>query len=178
MDFRQIALSGLIQSHPAKLHLTAWRLDLPSNAIASRVHTIAVRWLGRMLVRPVSRTQPLSNDIFETSRNPGCFETLAFCHSLNGESTKLSVTDKVPGTPRGDAAICNFAARTTAPNCSLRPKNPCKERLSSRCRVEKLGVLVWCHANGSRMQSSNIAASCLINRRQVWNLGDHRISEV
>ena len=51
-------------------------------------------------------------------------------------------------------------------------KNPCTETLGPDAGLRKLGVLVSCHANGSRMQSSDVAANCLINKRQVWNFGD------
>src|ERR1700736_5227517 len=77
MDFRQIAISSLIQVHSAKLHPTSWRLDPPSNAIASRGHALAVRLVGRMRVQRIPRIEPLSDDIFEISRSRGRFETLA-----------------------------------------------------------------------------------------------------
>src|ERR1700676_3407016 len=46
-------------------------------------------------------------------------------------------------------------------------KIPARRGLGPDAGLRKLGVLVWCHANGSRMHSSDIAASCLINKRQV-----------
>src|ERR1700730_17436655 len=78
-DFRQIDLSGLIQVHPPKPHLTFWRLKPPSYAIVLRALAIPVRWLYRKRGRRISRRQPLSGDIFAISRTRRRFEMLAFC---------------------------------------------------------------------------------------------------
>ena len=68
--------------HRAKRHLTSWRLDPPSNAIALQVPAIRVRWFDRMRIRRISRNPPPSGDTSRTTRTRGHFEMRAFCRSL------------------------------------------------------------------------------------------------
>src|ERR1700738_1846933 len=119
-DFRQIDLSGLIQVHPAKPHLTFWRLEPPSNATVLRVHAIPVRWLDRKRVRRISRTQPLSGDIVATSQTRRRFDMLAFCRSLKRREPKaLSVAGKCRAYRTAIHQFYNFTVRGAAPYCSL-----------------------------------------------------------
>jgi hypothetical protein len=104
----------LTQTHAARRRLASWRLDPPSNAIALRVLAIPVRWFDRMHVRRISRTQPLSGDISRTNQTRAGFDMRAFCRSLKGGSTTLSVTGRSRGGRGDDAALCSsirFAAQ-------------------------------------------------------------------
>jgi hypothetical protein len=57
---------------------TLWRLDQPSNAIASQAVAIPVRWLGRLRVWPDAHIRLLSDGISQTGQAQGRFDMQAF----------------------------------------------------------------------------------------------------
>ena len=103
--------------HRAKRHLTSWRLDPPSNAIALQVPAIRVRWFDRMRIRRISRNPPPSGDTSRTTRTLGHFEMRAVCRSLKKAGAQHSQSPVKAG--HGDGSIYNLAARNAVQYCSI-----------------------------------------------------------
>src|SRR3984957_11753167 len=68
----------------------------------------------------------------------------------------------VPVRLRQISAAAQYCS-LTATRCAPRPKKfPARKALGSHAGSRKLVVSVPCHANGTRMQSSDVAANCLV----------------